>query len=331
MKKDLIIEGYALMFGNLYYMGDYYEVIEPRALAKTDFSDVVALRDHNMSMLLGRNTAGTLKLQVDSVGLYYRLKVPSGTFGTDTFESVERGDLVQCSFGFMIGTMSGSEWENKPEPVRHIVKIDKIFDVTLTAFGANPKTKAWVRPDLDGSSLRGADTVSFGDYDPKTQTFIESRSIQIPQYMEKRDFKEQAPPRSAAPFYECASLQIQNEARQRVIDEARRMSGAPAPAPAPQAAAPGLDIKSISKLPKKQREEKYKELAEELESKRKTAEAAAAANRAKEQAAEKSRWYASLSEAQKLEYTRNCAAEANRKAKQARKEAEDYRKRVAAM
>src|SRR5215472_5921150 len=64
--------------------------------------DVVCLFNHSDSAVLGRTTAGTLRLSEDTRGLKFECDLPDTTFGRDTYESVKRGDLNGCSFAFMV-------------------------------------------------------------------------------------------------------------------------------------------------------------------------------------------------------------------------------------
>ncbi|MBW7636576.1 HK97 family phage prohead protease, partial [Bacillus licheniformis] len=72
-----VISGYALKFGTRSHnLGGFIEIIDKRALDHTDLSDVRALIDHDPSKILGRVSAGTLKLDVDDVGLRFDITLP---------------------------------------------------------------------------------------------------------------------------------------------------------------------------------------------------------------------------------------------------------------
>lgn len=64
--------------------------------------DVVALAQHDQARPLGRQSAGTLRLQVDQVGLRFEVDLPNNTDGQDVGESVRRGDINGASFGFLV-------------------------------------------------------------------------------------------------------------------------------------------------------------------------------------------------------------------------------------
>ena len=70
------LSGYALKF-NTYSkpLGDvdspFTEVIAPSALDGVDLSNVFMLNDHDFTQVLASTKAGTLKLDVDNVGLHF--------------------------------------------------------------------------------------------------------------------------------------------------------------------------------------------------------------------------------------------------------------------
>ena len=82
---------------------DYVERIMPgcfdRALRERD--DVRALFNHDANMLLGRTSAGTLRLRTDSRGLFYEIDLGNTTAARDVLEHLERGDLTGSSFSFI--------------------------------------------------------------------------------------------------------------------------------------------------------------------------------------------------------------------------------------
>lgn len=166
---EKIIEGYAVLFGVEYSFGDYIEVISPKAFTRTKFEEVAFLRDHNPSLLLARNTAGTLKIQVDQRGLFFQAVLTTGALADETFSLVERGDLFQCSWGFRISD-AGSVWTTRNGvPVRTIADVSQVFDVSLVTYPANPETKAWTRSDVVNFDLSGPD-VEYVYFDSTTKT-----------------------------------------------------------------------------------------------------------------------------------------------------------------
>jgi len=64
--------------------------------------DVRGLWNHNSDKVLGRNTAGTMRITTDQTGARYEIDVPDTTPGRDAVVSVERGDVTGSSFGFRV-------------------------------------------------------------------------------------------------------------------------------------------------------------------------------------------------------------------------------------
>jgi phage head maturation protease len=86
------LSGHAAVFGQLAELRGGWEAIAPGAfdevLGRDD--DVVALRDHNPSMLLGRRAAGTLRLETDDDGLAFEVDLPDTSYANDVRELVAR-------------------------------------------------------------------------------------------------------------------------------------------------------------------------------------------------------------------------------------------------
>jgi HK97 family phage prohead protease len=148
-KSQHILRGYGLKFGQKYWMGDHYEVIAPQALKYTDMSDVRCLFNHDVSQILGRTTAGTLKLTVNEIGLLYECPLPDSPLGQTIAEALKRRDVSQSSFSFYLRTDEsrkyyGDRWEQDSKGVitRHITDIRLIFDIGPVTNPASPSTEA---------------------------------------------------------------------------------------------------------------------------------------------------------------------------------------------
>lgn len=137
--ENNIVEGYALKFDKPSEdLGGFIEFINKRALDGVDFSDVRLFVDHDPSKLLGRTRSGTLKLEVDEVGLKFRALLPETTLGKDTMELVKRGDLNQCSFGFTVEKDNWSQGEGISH--RSIEQIGKLMEISLVSIPAYEDT-----------------------------------------------------------------------------------------------------------------------------------------------------------------------------------------------
>lgn len=146
-----VIEGYALKFDRwsdtLGWFYPFREKLEPGCLDDADINNVVALFNHDQSQILGR-TGVNLDLNVDNIGLKFRIKPTNTTLSNDLIENIRSGVINQCSFAFTIPDEEGAEeWrENKETGVyeRYVRKIDKLYDVSVVTTPAYPDTEAVV-------------------------------------------------------------------------------------------------------------------------------------------------------------------------------------------
>ncbi|MEG7356864.1 HK97 family phage prohead protease [Bacillus sp. 0209A] len=138
-----VISGYALKFGTRSHnLGGFIEMIDKRALDQTDMSDVRALIDHDPSKILGRTSAGTLKLEVDDIGLRFDVTLPNTQYATDLYENLRVGNISNCSFGFMLGK-DGDSFTRDQEtglPLRSLRNISKLTDVSVVTYPAYEDT-----------------------------------------------------------------------------------------------------------------------------------------------------------------------------------------------
>lgn len=146
-----VIEGYALKFDRwsdtLGWFYPFREKLEPGCLDTADTDNVVALFNHDQSQILGR-TGANLNLEVDNIGLKFRIVPTNTTLSRDLMENIRSGVINQCSFAFTIPDEEGAEeWrENEETGVyeRYVRKIDKLYDVSVVTTPAYPDTEAVV-------------------------------------------------------------------------------------------------------------------------------------------------------------------------------------------
>lgn len=143
--KKMIV-GYAAVFNTPTELlrGKLLEEIAPGAFDDVLDDDVRALFNHSPNMVLGRNKAGTLRLFVDEIGLRYEIDVPNTTVGTDLLESIDRGDVSQSSFGFIIEDQEFRVLEDGRK-MRTIKKLAELLDVSPVTFPAYETTEATAR------------------------------------------------------------------------------------------------------------------------------------------------------------------------------------------
>lgn len=90
----------------------YVERILPGAFDRAlREDDVRGAFNHDPSRLLGRTSAGTMRLSVDEIGLKYEIDLGNTTVAKDVEEMVDRGDVTGSSFMFNV-TDYGDRKEN---------------------------------------------------------------------------------------------------------------------------------------------------------------------------------------------------------------------------
>lgn len=140
------LAGHAAVFGQVAPIRGGYEAIAPTAfdevLARDD--DVVALRDHDPALLLGRRSAGTLRLETDDDGLAFEVDLPDTSYARDVKELVARGDLQGASFGFLPGK---DELGHAPDgkQLRTHTSISRLLDVSVVGMPAYDGTSVTLR------------------------------------------------------------------------------------------------------------------------------------------------------------------------------------------
>ena len=137
--KDVVI-GHAAVFNSLSEdLGGFKEKIMPGAFDDVLDNDVRAYFNHNPDYLLGRTSAGTLRLSVDNKGLRYELDIPDTTVGRDLKENMRLGNITQSSFAFTIGK-NGDSWERgeNGNDIRIINKVNRLYDVSPVSLPAYP-------------------------------------------------------------------------------------------------------------------------------------------------------------------------------------------------
>lgn len=145
-KKKVTIRGYAALFNTPSQdLGGFVESILPGAFddVMKRGTDVVALYNHEPMYLLGRESAGTLRLSVDERGLRYEIDAPESR--ADVVEAIERGEVRGSSFAFRCKG-DGEKWSRTQDgrQLREIRAVDGLFDVGPVLKPAYTATEAFV-------------------------------------------------------------------------------------------------------------------------------------------------------------------------------------------
>jgi HK97 family phage prohead protease len=138
------IVGYAAVFNKPTDIGPFREVIVPGAFGKALESgvDVRALFNHDPNVVLGRTSAGTLKLEENTKGLKYTIRPPDTAAARDLLVSIERGDITGSSFGFR--TIKNVWRTDDGRDLRELIEVEP-FDVSPVTFPAYPQTSVALR------------------------------------------------------------------------------------------------------------------------------------------------------------------------------------------
>jgi hypothetical protein len=136
------IAGYAAVFDKWSDdLGWFREKIAPGAFAEAlRTSDPLALFNHNSDMVLGRVSSGTLRLKEDDIGLHMEVDLPDTQVARDLYTLVERGDIKQQSFGFIVESDQWVQGRNNEPDERTILRVKELMDVSPVAFPAYPDT-----------------------------------------------------------------------------------------------------------------------------------------------------------------------------------------------
>ena len=132
----MVIEGYFAVFNSDYEMWEgASESIAPGAFTSSMGGDIRGLTNHDTTLVLGRTKAHTLELKEDTHGLWGRITInPKDSDAVNTYERVKRGDVDQCSIGFMIRS---EETDFRDDGSIHwtITDVD-LFEVSVCTFPA---------------------------------------------------------------------------------------------------------------------------------------------------------------------------------------------------
>lgn len=159
------IRGYGAVFNQLSEnLGGFREQIAQGAFDSVLEDDVRGLINHDSNLILGRTSAGTLRLGIDERGLKYEIDLPETSYARDLGVSMARGDISQSSFGFFVEDDDWNE-DSDGRVVRTITKVGQLLDVSPVTYPAYPQTSSEAR-----------DLVEVDD--DKYQKYIETRKAE---------------------------------------------------------------------------------------------------------------------------------------------------------
>lgn len=146
-EEKMIIEGYAITFNSPATHYGMTEIIDSRALESCDMTDVPLKYNHDDShLLLARTRNGSLKLEVDSIGLKIRAELIDTQSNKDIYKSIKEGLIDKMSFAF---TTKNDSYDYDTD-TRTVLEIDKLYDVSVVDMPFYDSTSVFAR-SIDSS------------------------------------------------------------------------------------------------------------------------------------------------------------------------------------
>jgi uncharacterized protein len=146
--KGNTLSGYASTFGTFADLGSYLETFAPTAFDATlsdAATDVRAYYQHDSSMLLGRQSSGTLNVWTDTRGLGFELQLPKTSYANDVRELAGRGDLGGMSIGFRPNP-NGETWTTvRNRELRTHTSVSALIEVSPVSIPAYNSTTVQLR------------------------------------------------------------------------------------------------------------------------------------------------------------------------------------------
>lgn len=127
-----------------WWEGAFVEEVRKGAFAKTiGEADIRLLINHDPNLVLARNTAGTLRLSEDDIGLAVDADLAPTTYGRDLAVSMARQDVTQMSIMFSVVK---DDWAGTRDglPLRIISEM-RLYDVSAVTFPAFEETDIGMR------------------------------------------------------------------------------------------------------------------------------------------------------------------------------------------
>ena len=112
-----------------------------RAIAE---DDTRGLFNHDPNLLLGRTSAGTMRLSTDKKGLKFEIDIGDTSVAKDVVGHIQRGDLNGSSFSFRVEKETLEELDDGTT-IRTIEAVNPLYDVGPVTFPAYTGTDAGTR------------------------------------------------------------------------------------------------------------------------------------------------------------------------------------------
>ena len=158
-ENDCSVEGYATTFNQLYELWsmDGYTVeeqVDARAFDDCDMSDVIMQYDHH-GRVFARNRNQTLTVNPDEHGLHVVAVLGGTELGRQVYEEIKGGYSDRMSFAFTVAEDKREVFEDHETGNvtvrRTILRINKLYDVSVVSIPANDATEIFARGMADGA------------------------------------------------------------------------------------------------------------------------------------------------------------------------------------
>ena len=153
LKDKYIVTGYASTFDDPYLLWEepglkVYEKVDRHAFDDTDMEDVIMQYDH-AGRVFARIRNNTLTVSPDDTGLFIRADLGGTDIGRGLYQEIAGGYTDRMSFGFTVDEdtreISEDRTDGSTTVVRTILKVGKLFDVSVVSLPANPGTSISAR------------------------------------------------------------------------------------------------------------------------------------------------------------------------------------------
>lgn len=156
-EERMVVSGYASTFNEPYLLYkdediEVYEKVDPAAFDDADMEDVILQYDHQ-GRVFARKSNNTLIVEADDRGLFTSADLGGTDIGRALFQEIAGGYSDKMSFGFTVSEDKRetiNREDGKTVMVRTLLKIGKVYDVSVVSLPANPGTVIAAR-FLDGA------------------------------------------------------------------------------------------------------------------------------------------------------------------------------------
>ena len=140
------LAGHAAVFDQMARLPRHWERVArsafDEALERGD--DAAALINHDPSLIIGRRSAGTLRLDTDSHGLRFEVDLPDTSYAHDLRASIARGDIAGMSFGFIPGVHTSGRAPDGRQLRTH-TSVKRLLDISPVTYPAYEGTDLALR------------------------------------------------------------------------------------------------------------------------------------------------------------------------------------------